>query len=138
MEEYVGNQQIAERAQALYASAGSTRTFDECAPAALAAAALAGDAVATGLWETLGEEIGAALASVVWILNPDVIVIGGGVAKAGPLLFEPIRRSIHARTARVFHQHLRVVPAALGNEAGIIGAAALAVASLGEAAQPAP
>ena len=75
-----------------------------------------------------------ALASVVWILNPEIIVIGGGVAKAGALVFDPIRRSICSRTSRVFHEKLNVVPASLGNDAGIIGSAALASAQAASAA----
>lgn len=127
LEEYVGNQQIAERAVERYAKAGSARTVGECSPLALKSAAEAGDPVAEQLWEDIGDEIGAALASVIWVLNPDAIVIGGGVAKAGELLLGPIRRSVQARTAKVFHENLRIVPAALGNEAGIIGNAILAL-----------
>ena len=132
-EEYVGNAQIAARAVKLYAHSGIGKTIEECTPLALDRAARAGDAIATGLWEALGTEIGAALASVVWILNPDIIVIGGGVANAGDLLFDPIRREIAARTIKIFHEHLRVLPATLGNEAGIIGNAALALDARGSA-----
>ena len=131
LEEYVGNVQIAERAVKLYAEAGIGKTAGECSPLALDGAARAGDPVAQSLWEALGTEIGAALASVVWIVNPDTIVIGGGVAKAGELLLAPIRRAITARTIKVFNAHLRVVPATLGNEAGIIGNAALALEAAG-------
>ena len=127
LEEYVGNVQIAERAVRRYAAAGIVKTRDECAPVALAEAARFGDSIAGGMWETLGTEIGAALASVIWLVNPDTIVIGGGVANAGDLLFDPIRRTIAARTIKVFNEHLRIVPATLGNEAGIIGNAALAL-----------
>ncbi len=127
LEEYVGNLQIAERAVRLYRAAGQTKSAAECTPADLAAAAGAGDPIAAGLWDTLGTELGAALASVVWILNPDTIVIGGGVAQAGDLLFAPIRREIRQRTLALFHEKLRVVPAALGNDAGIIGNAILAL-----------
>ena len=127
LEEYVGNVQIAERAVKLYAAAGIPKTMDDCTPLALDGAARAGDKIAHEMWETLGTEIGAALASVIWIVNPDTIVIGGGVAKAGDFLFDPIRRTITARTIKVFNEHLRVVPATLGNEAGIIGNAALAL-----------
>lgn len=130
LEEYVGNVQIAERAQKLYTQAGLQKTMDECTPLALAKAAHAGDAVAKEMWDALGTEIGAALASVVWILNPDTIVIGGGVANAGDLLFTPIRRELTARTIPVFNAHLRILPATLGNEAGIIGNAALALDAL--------
>jgi glucokinase len=129
LEEYVGNQQIAERAVELYRAAGITRTKEQCVPKELAAAARSGDAIAQGLWEAVGDEVGAALASAVWVLNPDTIVIGGGVAKAGDLLFDPIRRSVAGRTLKLFHENLRIVPAALGNDAGIIGNAALVLDS---------
>ena len=131
LEEYVGNVQIAERAAKLYAAAGIQKTMAECTPLALDGAARAGDKIAGEMWETLGTEIGAVLASVVWIVNPDTIVIGGGVAKAGDLLFDPIRRTIAARTIKVFNEHLRIVPATLGNEAGIIGNAVLALEAAG-------
>jgi glucokinase len=111
----------------LYAAAGITKTADECTPKALDVAAQSGDPIALDLWETLGTEIGAALANIVWILNPEIIVIGGGVAKAGDLLLVPIRRAIEARTSEVFHNKLRVLPAMLGNEAGMIGCAELAL-----------
>ena len=130
LEEYVGNAQIAARAVKLYAQAGTQKTLEQCAPLELAQAAHDGDSVARELWNALGAEIGSALASVVWILNPDTIVIGGGVANAGDLLFDPIRREITARTIPVFNAHLRVLPATLGNDAGIIGNAALALDAL--------
>ena len=121
LEEYVGNVQIAGRALKLYAQAGIEKTSEQCTPIALSQAAHSGDGIAQGLWKAIGIEIGAALASVVWILNPDTLVIGGGVANAGDLVFDPIRREITARTIKVFNEHLRVLPATLGNEAGIIG-----------------
>jgi glucokinase len=127
LEKYVGNHQIAERAQALYAQAGHTHSIEECTPAQLSANAASGDTVALGLWETVGEEIGSALCSVIWLLNPDTIVIGGGVARAGALLFDPIQRTIQQQTGFVFHDRLRVVAATLGNDAGIIGNASLAL-----------
>lgn len=130
LEKYVGNNQIAERATELYAKAGIKKTPAECTPRDIDLAAQAGDKIAIQLWEMVGFEIGVALASVVWLLNPDTIIIGGGVAKAGDLVFEPIRRTIRERTIDVFHQDLRVLPAALGNDAGIIGNAALALESL--------
>jgi glucokinase len=126
LEKYVGNSQIAERAVSLYAEAGITKAASVCNPRALSDAAHAGDEIACRLWEALGIEIGVALANVVWVLNPDTIVIGGGVAKAGDLILEPVRRTIRERTIDIFHENLRVVPAALGNDAGIIGNAALA------------
>lgn len=127
LEEYVGNHQIAERAVERYRAAGEIKTFLECSPALLATAAGRGDAIAAKLWDDLGVELGAALANVIWVLNPDTIVIGGGIAAAGELIFAPARREIRARTLVLAHENLRIVAAALGNDAGIIGNAALAL-----------
>lgn len=127
LEKYVGNRQIAERAQRVYATAGIVRALEEFTPLVLEKAALGGDKIAAKLWEDIGFEIGIMLTNITWLLNPDRFVIGGGVAKAGPLVFDPIRRTIRERTSAVYHEHLEVVPAELGNDGGIIGSAALAV-----------
>lgn len=127
IEEYVGNQQITDRGVAAYAAAGITKTREQCVPRELAANASAGDQIAINLWAEVGDEIGAALANVVWVVNPDVIVIGGGVAKAGDVLFGPIRKSVASRTVELIHKNLRIIPAQLENDAGIIGNAALAL-----------
>lgn len=125
LEEYVGNQQIAERAAEAYQAAGIPRTKEQCTPRELDLAAQSGDGIAKSVWEAVGDEVGAALASAVWVLNPDTIVVGGGVAKAGELILDPIRRSVRSRTMALFHENLRIVPAELGNDAGAIGNAEL-------------
>ena len=119
--------QIAERAQALYRDAGLTKTLEECSPIALEKAARAGDTVAHQVWEEVGFDIGITLCDIVWLLNPDRIVIGGGVGQAGEYVFGPIRRVIEERTMKIFHEGLTIVPAKLGNDAGMIGSAALAL-----------
>lgn len=129
LEKYVGNAQIAERAWKLYAEAGRTFPAEELTPAALAARAQAGDEIAMQVWERVGREIGAGLSNVVWLLNPDAIVIGGGISKAGDVLFNPIRRTIRERTMPALYDGLMIMPALLGNDAGIIGSAAIALDS---------
>ena len=129
LEVYVGNKQIGERASRLYTAAGNARTPEQCTPADLAKLAIAGDHTALALWDQLGTELGAALVNAIWLLNPDAIVIGGGVAKAGALIFDPVVRTIRERVSPLFHEQLKVVPAELGNDAGIIGAAELALAN---------
>ena len=127
LEGYVGNQQISQRALQAYAAAKKTPPSPECTPQHLAAAANAGCSVAKAVWDAVGEEIGTALSNVIWLLNPDAIVIGGGVAKAGRLIFEPVEKSIKSRTSRIVHEKLRLVPAELGNDAGAVGCGALAL-----------
>ena len=127
LEKYVGNVQITERALSRYAAAGRVLPREEASPAALAAAAQGGDPVALELWGEIGTEIGVACANVVWLLNPDCVILGGGVANAGELLFSTIRRVVGERTMHVFHERLEVLPAKLGTDAGMIGCAALAL-----------
>ena len=129
LEVYVGNRQIGERAARLYNAAGKPRSAETCTPADLARLAAAGDTIAISLWDSIGTEIGAALVNVVWLLNPDAIVIGGGVAAAGELVFAPIRRTLNDRTSVLFHEQLKIAAAQLGNDAGILGCAELALAA---------
>lgn len=125
LEKYVGNAQITERAESLYRAARLTKSREECSPLALENAARAGDPVAQQVWAEVGFNIGITLCDIVWLLNPDRIVIGGGVARAGEYVFAPIRRVIEERTMKIFHEGLTIVPAKLGNDAGMIGSAAL-------------
>src|SRR5437870_13073799 len=103
------------------------RPLEKSTPAELAALTNGGDYIAIALWDAIGTAIGAALADGVWLLNPDTIVIGGGIAAAGDIVIAPIRRTICERTSALFHDELKVLPAMLGNDAGIIGAAEIAL-----------
>lgn len=96
--------------------------------AALAAAALAGDAVARDAYERGARAVAATIASVAAVCDLDLVVIGGGVARAGALLFDPLRAALSTYAGLSFLRELQVVPAALDGAAGLVGAAALAVA----------
>ena len=115
------------RAAAAYASAGGGKSTDALTPAALAEAADHHDPVARQVWQEVGDRLGAALANIVWLLNPDAIVIGGGVAKAGACLFDPMEASLRRRTSGVIFDLLEILPASLGTDAGMIGSATLAL-----------
>jgi glucokinase len=88
-------------------------------------AAKQGDAVANRIFSIIGEYIGIGLASVVNLLNPEKIIIGGGVAAAGDILFDPIKATINSRAMAISANAVEVVPAKLGNTAGVIGASLL-------------
>ena len=90
-------------------------------------AAQSGDAVAVELLAEVGRWLGEGIASLTAVLDPAVVVIGGGVSEAGDLLLDPIREHFLATlTARDYRPHLEIRPAELGNRAGLIGAADLA------------
>lgn len=72
--------------------------------------------------ETIGFYLGVGIASLVNVFNPELVVIGGGFARAGDLLFEPARRVVAERALAPQRDIARIVPAALGVEAGLIGA----------------
>ena len=94
---------------------------------AITEAALAGDAFAQQRLAGLGQWLGEGIATLTAILDPGVVVIGGGVSEAGDLLLEPIREHFRANlTGRTHRPELAIRPARLGNDAGMIGAADLA------------
>lgn len=97
----------------------------EITPYMVAKAAEAGDPVAKRIFEIVGEYIGIGLTSVINLLNPEKVIIGGGVAEAGDLLLNPIRKTIKERAMVVAGEAVEIVPAQLGNSAGVIGASML-------------
>ncbi len=88
-------------------------------------AAVEGDEVAIGVIETAGRYLGAALVSLVNLFEPEVVVVGGGAMAMGELLLGPARQEVRDRALRPMRE-TPVVPAVLGPDAGMIGAATLA------------
>lgn len=127
LEKYTGNQQMTERAAQLYAAAAIEKAPEHCEPKHLARAAAQGDQIALQVWDEFTSQLSTGLANCCWLLNPEAVIVGGGIAAAGELVFEPLRRKLHAQLGNAFRENLSVLPAQFGNEAGIIGAAALAL-----------
>ena len=126
LEAYAGAKNIVERTQEKIAAGSNTKLTSELTPKRIAAAAHAGDSLAVEIFAETGVYIGIALTSIAHVLNPEVAIIGGGIAEAGEsLLFEPIRNEF-TRRAMDIPRMMKVVPATLGNRAGIVGAAMLA------------
>ena len=92
--------------------------------------ALEGDAGSIAVLARLGEYLGAGMTTLINVFNPQLIVVGGGAAAAGELLLEPARRMVAKRALRPGRDEVRIVPAELGADAGVIGAAALALTEL--------
>ena len=91
----------------------------------LSDAASAGDAVPLQAFRRGARAVAAMIASVAAVCDLDLVVIGGGVAQAGPVLFDPLHEALGEYCGLSFIEGLRVVPAALGGAAGLVGAAAL-------------
>ncbi len=92
---------------------------------AVTEAALSGDATAISVFDLIGSRLGVACASLANIFQPNAIVVGGGVIRAGDLLLDPARREIRERALNPMNE-TPILAATLGNDAGMIGAAALA------------
>ena len=86
--------------------------------------AKAGDETALTVFRTYLDHLSSACASICNILDPEVLALGGGLSAAGPFLFEPLDKLVSQKC--FFSSHGPLVPAVLGNEAGMIGAALLA------------
>ncbi|MFD0470149.1 ROK family protein [Nonomuraea thailandensis] len=94
----------------------------------LAADARAGDPVAARAMRRAGRALGVAIASTTHLCDLDVITIGGGLSQAGEPLFGPLEETLREHARMGFARRVKVLPAALGQEAGLIGAAALLLA----------
>ncbi|CAM5674372.1 ROK family protein [Mycolicibacterium aubagnense] len=92
---------------------------------ALAEAARRGDRVAVQAFTRGANAIAVAIASAAAVCDLDLVIVGGGVANAGEVLFGPLRAALPRYAGLSFLRSLRVVPAELGGDAGLVGAAAL-------------
>lgn len=117
LETYIGNNRIIKEARRLFKRNISLEELSFLAKKQ--------NNKAKAFWSKVAEHLGIALAGVVNLLNPDCIVIGGGVAGAGSILFDKAKETITKRAMSVQAKHVKLFKARLGNDAGVIGAAIL-------------
>ncbi|MFA5164029.1 MAG: ROK family protein [Candidatus Omnitrophota bacterium] len=120
LERYVGNRRISEEYRSMKKGTAALMS-----PESISIAAKKGDKTAIELWDRVGKRIGTTLAGIVNLLNPEMIIVGGGVAEAGEHLFGPMRETVKRRAMKIPGGAVKIVKAKLGNDAGVIGAAAL-------------
>ncbi len=111
--------------QGLTTSIGQLVDFDlnRITPEVVSQAAQAGDAVAQEIFERVGVYLGIAVANILVSVGPRKVVIGGGVSQVGDLLLQPIRRTVRQRVFVMPVDQVEIVPAQLGINAGLVGAA---------------
>ena len=112
LERTIGNSTLAERSDGRFTS---TRQLVE--------AHLSGDEKASEVWLRSIYNLGAGITSIINALDPEVIIIGGGIAQAGPALFDPLAGFMERLEWRPQGQRVHIIPAALGDLAGTLGAA---------------
>jgi len=130
LEAYASAPAIARQAREMLQSGKTSRLTDLCSgdlekitAELVAQAAMEGDEVATSVMYRAATLLGIAVAGLTNLLNPELFVIGGGVVKAGSLIFDPIREQVDRIAYKWSASILEIVPATLGDDAGIIGAA---------------
>ena len=133
LERYVSNYCIVEEAKKLVRKRPNSKILkfadgkpSKITPKVISEAAHLGDKLAIKIWKETGVYIGVALTGLVNVFNPECIVIGGGVSLAGDVLFNSIRETVARRAMKEPAQKVKIVPAELGNDAGLIGASILA------------
>ena len=130
-ERYVGNKDIVAAAKAHpgFSEDPALSCADPLTPKVLSQAAVDGSLVAREVFVQVGTALGGLLVGMVNMLNPERVVIGGGVALAGKWILDPAREHLvkHSLVAR--YSPPKVLPASLGDSAGLLGAAALALES---------
>ena len=114
-----------------FASIGALRRLSEREPRELGRAAAAGDPEALAVWERYGSSLGVGITSLVYMFTPQLVLLGGGLAGAAPHFLPALRREVESRVQAVSREGLRIEACALGNGAGRLGAARLALQRLG-------
>lgn len=117
-----GNQGSLEQ----YASVQAIRRRTGKEPAELGAMARSGDKLAVEFWESYGRDLGTGLASLIYILTPEAVVVGGGVSASAEFFLPSALAEIERRVLPSSRNGLQLLVAELGNQAGMVGAAKLA------------
>lgn len=121
LEAYVGNRRLEAQAQRVF---GKKIGLQE-----LASLARRGSKRAKAIWSRAGRRLGIAFTGAANLLNLDAVVIGGGVAAAGSLLFAPLKKTVKSRAMMPQVKRMKILKARLGPQAGLIGAAIMVLES---------
>ena len=110
-----------------YAAIAAIRRRTGLEPDQLSKLAQTGEPDALEFWRLYGRDLGIGLSSLIYVLTPEAIVIGGGISASAEFFFPAIWSEINQRVLPSSRQGLQLLPAKLGNQAGMVGAAKLAL-----------
>jgi glucokinase len=132
VEAYVGQRHLSQRAIERLKSQPRSKILDlvggdisKVEPMYISQAAYGGDKLAREIFTEAGTLLGVALGSVLNVVDLRVIIIGGGLSAAGKFVFDAVKKSVQSHVLKPLRKDIRVLPAKLGNSAGILGAAGL-------------
>ncbi len=117
-----GNQGSLEQ----YVSVQAIRRRTGLEPHELYTQARSGDPQALAFWQDYGRDLGAGLASLIYVFDPEVVVLGGGISASAEFFLPTAQAEVHRRVFYSAQSGLQILVATLGNQAGIVGAAKLA------------
>jgi len=124
LERYAGARYIVARAKRKMRKAKSSlKSYSNLTPEIIAQEAKKGDKVSKEVFSEIDYYIGIGVANIINLFDPDVIIISGGISRAGKILFDPIRKTVAKRILGAEYRNYKIIPAKLGDDAGILGAA---------------
>ncbi len=127
LERYVGAKYIVARYRnKIKRQKSSSIRLQNLTPEKIAVAAKKGDQIALEVFSETGYYIGVGVANILALLDPDIVIISGGIARAGRILMDPIRKTASRLVLGAEHRRYKIVTARLGDDAGILGAALFA------------
>jgi glucokinase len=123
LEAYVGAKRMVALAHSRMKKQKSTlKNYQKITPRIIAQEARKGDNVAQGVFQEIGFYIGIGLSNIISLFDPEIIVVSGGISKAGKVLFNAIRKTANERVMGGQYRHYKIVPGKLGDNAGMLGA----------------
>jgi glucokinase len=132
VEAYVGQRHLSQRTVERLRRQPRSKILDlvggdisKVEPMYISQAAYEGDKLAREIFTEAGTLLGVALGSVMNVIDLRVIIIGGGLSAAGKFVFDAVKKSVQSHVLKPLRADIRVLPAKLGNSAGILGAAGL-------------
>lgn len=127
LERYVGAKYIVARYRnKLKRQQKRSIRLQNLTPQKIALAAKKGDHIALEVFSETGYYIGIGVANILALFDPDIVIISGGIARAGRILFDPIRKTVNKLVLGAEHRRYKIVAGKLGDDAGILGAALFA------------
>ena len=134
LEQYIGNRRLIEKAvKELKAGRKSLIAklvggdLAQVTPKIMAQAAARGDKLALEIFDFMADCLATMFSSVTYLLQPQVFIVGGGVSKSGDVLFKPLHKHLRERLSPHFIDRVEIKPAELGDDAGVIGGATMAL-----------
>jgi glucokinase len=123
LEGYVGARYIVARTRRrMRKQKSSLEKYKKITPHIIAREAKKGDAVSRKIFAEIGFYIGIGLSNIISLFDPEVIIISGGISRAGKILFDSIRKTADQRIMGAQYRKFKIIPGELGDDAGILGA----------------